>query len=326
MGLLVDGVWQDHDRDIAGAGGTFARTKSTFRNWVTPDGAPGPSGTGGFAAARGRYHLYVALSCPWAHRTLIFRALKKLEGVISLSVVSPQMKSGSWDFSEFPGVVADSVNHKQTMPEVYLAADSRFTGRVTVPVLWDKERATIVNNESSEIIRMFNSAFDAFTDVAADYYPAALRQEIDEINAFVYANVNNGVYRAGFAASQAAYEAAFRDIFGALDRLEARLSQQRYLVGNSITEADWRLFVTLARFDAAYYGQFKCNLRRLIDYPNLSGYLRDLYQVPGVAATVDLNHIKQGYYRRRPDRNPVGLVPLGPALDFSGPHDRARFA
>jgi glutathionyl-hydroquinone reductase len=326
MGLLVDGVWQDHDRDIAGAGGTFARTKSTFRNWVTPDGAPGPSGTGGFAAARGRYHLYVALSCPWAHRTLIFRALKKLEGVISLSVVSPQMKSGSWDFSEFPGVVADSVNHKQTMPEVYLAADSRFTGRVTVPVLWDKERATIVNNESSEIIRMFNSAFDAFTDVAADYYPAALRQEIDEINAFVYANVNNGVYRAGFAASQAAYEAAFRDVFGALDRLEARLSQQRYLVGNSITEADWRLFVTLARFDAAYYGQFKCNLRRLIDYPNLSGYLRDLYQVPGVAATVDLNHIKQGYYRRRPDRNPVGLVPLGPALDFSGPHDRARFA
>jgi putative glutathione S-transferase len=326
MGLLVDGVWQDHDRDIAGAGGTFARTKSTFRNWVTPDGAPGPSGTGGFAAARGRYHLYVALSCPWAHRTLIFRALKKLEGVISLSVVSPQMKSGSWDFSEFPGVVADSVNHKQTMPEVYLAADARFTGRVTVPVLWDKERATIVNNESSEIIRMFNSAFDAFTDVAADYYPAALRQEIDEINAFVYANVNNGVYRAGFAASQAAYEAAFRDVFGALDRLEARLSQQRYLVGNSITEADWRLFVTLARFDAAYYGQFKCNLRRLIDYPNLSGYLRDLYQVPGVAATVDLNHIKQGYYRRRPDRNPVGLVPLGPALDFSGPHDRARFA
>jgi glutathionyl-hydroquinone reductase len=326
MGLLVDGVWQDHDRDIAGAGGTFARTKSTFRHWVTPDGAPGPSGTGGFPAARGRYHLYVALSCPWAHRTLIFRALKKLEGAISLSVVSPQMKSGSWDFAEFPGVIADSVNHKPTMPEVYLAADSRFTGRVTVPVLWDKERATIVNNESSEIIRMLNSAFDAFTDVATDYYPAALRQEIDEINAFVYANVNNGVYRAGFAASQAAYEAAFRDVFGALDRLEARLSQQRYLVGNTITEADWRLFVTLARFDAAYYGQFKCNLRRLIDYPNLSSYLRDLYQVPGVAATVDLNHIKQGYYRRRPDRNPVGLVPLGPALDFSAPHDRARFA
>jgi putative glutathione S-transferase len=326
MGLLVDGVWQDHDRDIAGAGGTFARTKSTFRNWVTPDGAPGPSGSGGFPAARGRYHLYVALSCPWAHRTLIFRALKQLEGAISLSVVSPQMKSGSWDFSEFPGVIADSVNHKQTMPEVYLAADARFTGRVTVPVLWDKERATIVNNESSEIIRMLNSAFDAFTDAKTDYYPAALRTEIDEINAFVYANVNNGVYRAGFAASQAAYEAAFRDVFGALDKLEARLSQQRYLVGSRITEADWRLFVTLVRFDAAYYGQFKCNLRRLIDYPNLSSYLRDLYQVPGVAATVDLQHIKHGYYRRRPDRNPVGLVPLGPALDFSAPHDRARFA
>jgi putative glutathione S-transferase len=326
MGLLVDGVWQDHDRDIAGAGGTFARTKSTFRNWVTPDGAPGPSGSGGFPAARGRYHLYVALSCPWAHRTLIFRALKQLEGAISLSVVSPQMKSGSWDFSEFPGVIADSVNHKQTMPEVYLAADARFTGRVTVPVLWDKERATIVNNESSEIIRMLNSAFDAFTDAKTDYYPAALRTEIDEINAFVYANVNNGVYRAGFAASQAAYEAAFRDVFGALDKLEARLSQQRYLVGSRITEADWRLFVTLVRFDAAYYGQFKCNLRRLIDYPNLSSYLRDLYQVPCVAATVDLQHIKHGYYRRRPDRNPVGLVPLGPALDFSAPHDRARFA
>lgn len=326
MGLLVDGIWQDHDRDIAGAGGTFARTKSTFRSWVTADGAPGPSGSGGFKAERGRYHLYVALSCPWAHRTLIFRALKQLEDVISLSVVSPQMKSGSWDFAEFPGVIGDSVNHKQTMPEVYLAADPRFTGRVTVPVLWDKERATIVNNESSEIIRMFNAAFDAFTDVKTDYYPTALRPEIDEINAFVYANVNNGVYRAGFAVSQAAYEAAFRDVFGALDTLEERLSRQRYLVGQQLTEADLRLFVTLVRFDAAYYGQFKCNLRRLIDYPNLSSYLRDLYQVPGVAATVDLQHIKQGYYRRRPDRNPAGLVPLGPALDFSAPHDRAKFS
>jgi glutathionyl-hydroquinone reductase len=326
MGLLVDGVWQDHDRDIAGAGGTFARTKSTFRNWVTADGAPGPSGSGGFKAEVGRYHLYVALSCPWAHRTLIFRALKRLESAISLSIVSPQMKSGSWDFAEFPGVIADSVNHKQTMPEVYVAADARFTGRVTVPVLWDKERATIVNNESSEIIRMFNAAFDAFTDAKTDYYPAALRAEIDEINAFVYANVNNGVYRTGFATSQAAYEAAFRDVFGALDTLEERLSRQRYLVARQITEADWRLFVTLARFDAAYYGQFKCNLRRLIDYPNLSNYLRDLYQVPGVAATVDLQHIKHGYYRRRPDRNPVGLVPLGPALDFSAPHDRGRFS
>jgi glutathionyl-hydroquinone reductase len=325
MGLLVDGVWQDHDRDIAGGGGTFARTNSTFRNWVTPDGGPGPSGIGGFAAARGRYHLYVALSCPWAHRTLIFRALKQLENVISLSVVSPQMRSGSWDFAEFPGVIPDRVNGKATMPEVYLAADPRFTGRVTVPVLWDLERATIVNNESSEIIRMFNSAFDAFTDAKADYCPAALRREIDEINAFVYANVNNGVYRAGFARTQEAYEAAFRDVFGALDTLEQRLSRQRYLVGGQITEADWRLFVTLVRFDAAYHGQFKCNLRRLIDYRNLSNYLRDLYSLPGIAATVDLNHIKHGYYRRRPDRNPTGLVPLGPAVDFSAPHDRGRF-
>ena len=325
MGLLVDGVWQDHDRDIAGAGGTFARTQSTFRNWVTADGAPGPSGAGGFAAAPGRYHLYVALSCPWAHRTLIFRALKRLEPVISLSIVSPQMNSGSWDFAEFPGVIPDSVNGKATLPEVYLAADPRFTGRVTVPVLWDKQRGTIVNNESSEIIRMLNAAFDAFTEVKTDYYPAALRAEIDEINAFVYANVNNGVYRAGFARTQDAYAAAFRDVFGALDTLEQRLSRQRYLLGRQITEADWRLFVTLVRFDAAYYGQFKCNLRRLIDYPNLSNYLRDLYAVPGVAATVDLTHIKHGYYRKRPDRNPVGLVPLGPALDFTAPHDRGRF-
>ena len=326
MGLLVDGVWQDHDRDIAGAGGSFARTSSTFRNWVTADGAPGPGGAGGFAAAPGRYHLYVALSCPWAHRTLIFRALKRLEPVISLSIVSPQMKSGSWDFAEFPGVIPDSVNGRQTLPEVYLAADPRFTGRVTVPVLWDRQRATIVNNESSEIIRMLNAAFDAFTEAKTDYYPAALRAEIDEINAFVYPNVNNGVYRAGFARTQDAYAAAFRDVFGALDTLEARLSRQRYLVGATLTEADWRLFVTLVRFDAAYYGQFKCNLRRLIDYPNLSNYLRELYSVPGVAATVDLAHIKQGYYRRRPDRNPSGVVPLGPALDFSMPHDRATFA
>jgi len=326
MGLLVDGVWQDHDRDIAGAGGTFARTQSAFRNWVTPDGAAGPSGSGGFAAQAGRYHLYVALSCPWAHRTLILRALKKLEPVISLSIVSPQMTSGSWDFAEFPGVIPDSVNGKQTMPEVYLAADPRFTGRVTVPVLWDRQRATIVNNESSEIIRMLNAAFDAFTEAKTDYYPAALRAEIDEINAFVYANVNNGVYRAGFARTQDAYAAAFRDVFGALDTLEERLSRQRYLLGKAITEADWRLFVTLVRFDAAYYGQFKCNLRRLIDYPNLSNYLRDLYAVPGVAATVDLTHIKHGYYRKRPDRNPVGLVPLGPALDFTAPHDRERFS
>jgi putative glutathione S-transferase len=257
---------------------------------------------------------------------LIFRALKKLEGVVSLSIVSPQMRSGSWDFAEFPGVIADSVNGKATMPDIYLLADPRFTGRVTVPVLWDKERATIVNNESSEIIRMFNSAFDALTDATANFYPAALRAEIDEINAFVYANLNNGVYRAGFASTQAAYEAAFRDVFSALDTLEARLSRQRYLVGATLTEADWRLFVTLVRFDAAYHGQFKCNLRRLSDYPNLSNYLRDLYAVPGVAATVDLQHIKQGYYRRRADRNPSGVVPLGPALDFSLPHDRAKFA
>ncbi len=323
MGLLVDGVWKDEGHEARAA--RFVRTPTSFRSWVTPDGSPGPSGQGGFEAEPGRYHLYVSLACPWAHRTVIFRRLKRLEDVISLSVVEPLMASEGWVFGSGAGAIADFVNHKQRLADVYLIADPHYTGRVTVPVLWDKRRSTIVNNESAEIIRMLNSAFDAFTDARADYYPQALRGEIDRINAFVYENVNNGVYRAGFARSQEAYEEAFLALFAALDELETRLSGQRYLVGQKLTEADWRLFTTLVRFDAVYYGHFKCNLRRIADYANLSNYLRDLYQVPGVAETVSIDHIKRHYYGSHRHINPTGIVPLGPALDFSGPHDRARF-
>jgi glutathionyl-hydroquinone reductase len=325
MGLLVDGVWQDQWYDTGKSGGRFERQASHFRNWVTPDGGPGPSGTGGFKAARGRYHLYVALACPWAHRTLIFRKLKRLEDVVSVSVVSYHMGAEGWTFDPQTGSTGDAVNGKTKLSEVYLVADARYTGRVSVPVLWDMERHTIVNNESSEIIRMLNSAFDAFTAVRTDYYPAALRADIDRVNALVYANINNGVYRTGFATTQAAYEEAFGALFAALDEVEQRLAAARYLVGNVLTEADWRLFTTLVRFDAVYVGHFKCNLRRIADYPNLSNYLRDLYQVAGVAETVNMDHIKRHYYGSHTQINPTGIVPLGPELDFSAPHDRARF-
>ena len=325
MGLLVEGVWRDQWYDTKETGGRFQRQASRFRNWVTPDGSPGPAGKGGFAAAPGRYHLYVSLACPWAHRTVIFRKLKGLEDAISLSVVSPHMAEEGWTFDRSEGSTGDPVNGAGKLYEVYRAADANYSGRVTVPVLWDKERRTIVNNESAEIIRMLNAAFDAFTPVQTDFYPAALRGEIDAINDTVYANVNNGVYRAGFATTQAAYEEAFGALFGTLDELERRLSRQRYLVGNRQTEADWRLFTTLVRFDAVYHGHFKCNLRRIVDYPNLSNYLRDLYQVPGVAETVSLDHIKRHYYGSHRNLNPSGIVPVGPALDFAAPHDRARF-
>jgi putative glutathione S-transferase len=298
---------------------------TSFRSWITPDGSPGPSGRGGFTAEPGRYHLYVSLACPWAHRTVIFRRLKGLKDLISLSVVEPLMGGEGWVFGAGEGAIPDFVNHKQRLADIYLLADSHYTGRVTVPVLWDKRRSTIVNNESAEIIRMFNSAFDAFTDVRTDYYPPELRDEIDRVNHFVYENVNNGVYRAGFASSQEAYEEAFLALFAALEELEARLSGRRYLAGEKLTEADWRLFTTLVRFDAVYYGHFKCDLRRIVDYPNLSNYLRDLYQVPGVAETVSIDHIKRHYYGSHRHINPTGIVPLGPALDFSAPHDRARF-
>ena len=325
MGLLVDGVWHDQWYDTRNTDGRFVRQRSRFRNWVTPDGSPGPSGEGGFEAEPGRYHLYVSLACPWAHRTLILRKLKKLEEAISLSIVDPLMGAEGWVFSNYPGSIPDTVNGATRLYEVYLKADSNFTGRVTVPVLWDRKRATIVSNESAEIIRMLNSAFDAWGDASLDFFPEALRGDIEAINEFVYGNINNGVYRAGFATTQAAYDEAFRALFAALDEVEARLGAQRYLAG-ALTEADWRLFSTLVRFDAVYYGHFKCNLRRIADYPNLSNYLRDLYQAPGVAETVNFDHIKRHYYASHRTINPTGIVPLGPELNLDRPHDRGRFA
>jgi glutathionyl-hydroquinone reductase len=324
MGLMIDGVWRRQDRETRS--GRFVRTPTTFRSWVTPDGSPGPSGQGGFPAEPGRYHLYVSLACPWAQRTMIFRKLKGLEDAISLSVVEPLMGEEGWVFGSGASAVPDFVNHKQRLAEIYLIADPHYTGRVTVPVLWDKRRNTIVNNESAEIIRMLNAAFDAFTLARSDYYPPELQAEIDRINQLVYENVNNGVYRAGFARTQEAYEEAFLALFAALDAIEARLTGQRYLLGEKLTEADWRLFTTLVRFDAVYYGHFKCNLRRIADYAHLGNYLRDLYQVPGVAETVSIDHIKRHYYGSHRDLNPSGIVPLGPALDFNAPHDRGRFA
>jgi glutathionyl-hydroquinone reductase len=323
MGLLVDGVWQD---DVSRTkDGHFIRPAAQFRNWVTPDGSAGPSGKDGFAAESGRYHLYVSLACPWAHRTIIFRKLKGLENVISLSIVSPHVDRDGWTFNKAEGSTGDDLYGKSKLSEIYLLANPRYSGRVSVPVLWDKKRKTILNNESPEIIRMLNGAFGRFTNVRTDYYPPPLRAEIDRVNDLVYENVNNGVYRAGFATSQDAYEEAFHAVFGALDELERRLSRQRYLVGDAITEADWRLFPTLVRFDAVYYGHFKCNLRRIADYPNLSNYLRDLYQQPGIAALVNMDHIKRHYYGSQRHVNPSGIVPLGPQLDFTAPHDRGRF-
>jgi putative glutathione S-transferase len=322
-GQFVDGVWQTGFHDTKATGGRFRRGQTAFHNWITPDGSAGPSGDGGFKAERSRYHLYVSLACPWAHRTVVFRKLKKLDDLIGMSVVEPVMGERGWQFG--PDADQDSVNGAKTLGEIYLMVDPRYTGRSSVPVLWDKQRKTIVNNESSEIIRMFNSAFDALTNEHTDYYPADKRAEIDAVNTLVFANINNGVYRTGFASTQEAYEEAFRDVFAALDQVEELLSRQRYLVGARLTEADWRLFTTILRFDAVYYSHFKCNLRRIIDYPNLSNYLRELYQVPGVAETVSMDHIKRHYYMSMPFINPNGIVPLGPALDLEARHDRGRF-
>jgi len=324
MGFFADGVWQDVD--MRTQGGQFVRKPTAFHNYITADGSPGPTGKGGFAAEPGRYHLYVSLACPWAHRTLIFRKLKKLEDAISVSITVPLFGKKGWEFGSEPGATLDTVNGKPTVADIYVLGDPRYSGRASVPVLWDKKQGVIVNNESSEIIRMLNSAFDAFTDVHTDYYPAALRPEIDQINDVVYSTVNNGVYRSGFATTQAAYEEAARALFATLDRVEERLSRQRYLVGSQITEADWRLFTTLIRFDAVYYSHFKCNLRRIVDYPNLSNYLRDLYQMPGIAETVNMDHIKRHYFMSMTAINPTRVVPLGPELNFSAPHDRGRFA
>src|SRR2546429_2306555 len=324
MGLLVDGVWRDEQHSERTPDGRFVRPTTRFRNWITQDGTAGPTGEGGFAAARDRYHLNVALACQWAYRPVIMRTLKGLEEVVSMSIVEPLYGPHGWRFGTSPGTTPDTVNGASELYEVYLRADRRYTGRVSVPVLWDKERRTIVNNESAEIIRMLNGAFRRFTNVHTDYYPSALREEIDRVNALVYENVNNGVYRAGFATSQEAYEEAFRAVFGALDEIERRLSRQRYLVGKDITEADWRVFTTPGRLDAVYYSHLKCNLGRIVDDPHLSNYLRDLYQQDGIAGTVNMDQIKRHYYGSQRHVNPTGIVPLGPQLDFLAPHDRGR--
>jgi putative glutathione S-transferase len=319
VGLLVQGKWVDQWYDTKEAGGKFVRPRTAFRNWVTHDGSAGPTGAAGFAAARGRYHLYVSLACPWAHRTLILRALKGLEDLVSVSVVHWRMLDRGWTFEPGPGVVPDPVLRADYLYQVYLAADRTYTGRVTTPVLWDRQTGTIVNNESAEILRMFNSAFDGLGALPGDYYPPDLRAEIDALNARIYEAVNDGVYKAGFATTQAAYEEAVGRLFETLDWLEERLARRRYLCGDRVTEADIRLLVTLLRFDLVYYAHFKCNLRRLADYPGLSGYARDLYQLPGVAATFDAAHAKRHYYESHRTLNPSGIVPAGPPVDFAAP-------
>ena len=326
MGLLVDGQWRDQWYDTKATGGRFKRDVSRFRNWITPDGEAGPTGAPGFNAEAGRYHLYVSYACPWAHRTLIFRKLKGLEDMISLSVVHWYMAENGWTFADGDGVVADPINDADFMYEVYQAADGTYTGRVTVPVLWDREKNTIVSNESADIIRMFNSAFDGVGAMEGDYYPEPLREEIDEINARVYGTVNNGVYKSGFATTQEAYEEAVEPLFESLEWLDGRLSTRRYLTGDRITEADWRLFTTLLRFDPVYVGHFKCNRRRIVDFENLWPYVRDLYQVPGVSDTVHMDHIKSHYYMSHNTINPTRVVPVGPDIDYSLPHDRARLS
>lgn len=326
MGMLVDGVWHDVWYDTTATKGHFERSASQFRNWITKDGAPGPTGDGGFKAEAGRYHLYVSLACPWAHRTLIFRRLKRLDDLITVSVVDPLMLSNGWEFKGNDGGTVDHLFGSGALWQVYVKADPAYSGRVTVPVLWDKAQNRMVSNESAEIIRMFNSTFDGLTGSREDYYPEALRGEIDRLNDRVYDTVNNGVYKAGFATKQDAYAENVRKLFETLDDLEERLAQKRYLTGGRITEADWRLFTTLVRFDPVYVGHFKCNIRRIADYPNLSGYLRELYQVPGVAETVNLRHIKEHYYRSHLTINPTGIVPEGPQIDLDAPHGRERLA
>lgn len=311
MGLLQDGVWVDQWYDTGSNGGNFVRKDATFRNWITADGP--------FTAEAGRYHLYVSHACPWAHRTMIFRVLKGLGQHISISVVDWLMGEQGWTFGE-----PEPVNGARLVHQIYTKADEKFSGRVTVPVLWDKKTQTIVSNESSEIIRMFNSAFDNVGATPGDYYPESLRAEIDEINARIYDTVNNGVYKVGFATTQNAYEDALAPLFESLDWLDDRLSRRRYLCGDQLTEADWRLFTTLVRFDPVYVGHFKCNLKRIVDYEHLSGFVRDLYQVPGVAATVHMDHIKNHYYISHETINPTGIVPLGPILEYDAPHNRSK--
>lgn len=323
MGLLVDGDWYDKGYETEKTGGKFVRSETAFRNWVTPDGSAGPSGEGGFPAESGRYHLYVSYACPWAHRALVFRALKGLVDHVGVSVVHPDMLSEGWEFrTDFDGATGDMLFDEPFLRNVYLRADPGMTGRVTVPVLWDKERGTIISNESAEIIRMFNSAFDGITGNSDDYYPEEHRERIDEINARIYDTVNNGVYKSGFATSQAAYDEAVQPLFASLDWIEEILSERRYLAGDRITEADWRLFTTLIRFDKVYQGHFKCNRNRIVDFPHLWNYTRELYQWPGVAGTVHFGHIVRHYHYSHESVNPYRIVPIGPDLDLYAPHGR----
>lgn len=323
MGVLVNGEWRSHEPE-PNKDGHFQRRDSAFRNWITPDGKPGPTGTDGFSAMRGRYHLYVSLACPWAHRTLIVRALKGLGDIIPVSVTHWLMGENGWTFAPGEGVVPDPLYQSAYLYELYLHADETYSGRASVPVLWDQHTQTIVNNESADIIRMLGSAFDHIGAKPGDFYPAALREQIDAVNARVYDTVNNGVYKAGFATTQSAYEEAVEPLFETLGWLEDRLSRSRFLCGDALTEADIRLFTTLVRFDSVYHGHFKCNIRRIVDYRNLWAYTRDIFQFPGVAGTVDFGHIKRHYYMSHRRINPTGIVPAGPVLDFSEPADRGR--
>lgn len=326
MGLLVEGKWVDQWYDTKSTGGRFVRKESQFRNWITADGSAGPTGVGGFKAEAGRYHLYVSYACPWAHRTLIMRALKGLEDMITVSVVGMTMLEHGWTFDENDGSSGDPLFSSKFMHEIYTKADPAYTGRVTVPVLWDKQQGTIVSNESADIIRMFNSAFDGIGAKAGDYWPKSLRADIEPVNERIYHTVNNGVYKSGFATTQEAYEEALNPLFESLDWLENRLASQRYLMGDTLTEADIRLFTTLVRFDPVYVGHFKCNLRCIVDYPNLWAYTRDIYGLAGVAETVHMDHIKIHYYASHKSINPSGVVPAGPDLDFAQAHGREHLA
>lgn len=322
MGTLVEGEWVDKWRDTKSTGGQFVRPNAKVRNWITPDGTAGPTGSGGFKAEPGRYHLYIALSCPWAHRTMIFRHLKGLTDMISVSVVNSISGDHGWTFDDGPGVVPDSENGAKYLYEVYLKSDPGYSGQVTVPTLWDKAQKTLVSNESSEIIRMLNSAFDDIGALPGDYYPEELREEIDEVNELVYAAINNGVYRVGFATSQEAYDAAYAKLFDALDLLEQRLENKTYLVGDRLTEADWRLFPTLIRFDHVYFGAFRCNKRQITDYPNLWRWICHLHNMPGIADTFDVWSVKAHYYASDKLLRQTRIVPLGPDIDYSQEHTK----
>ena len=323
MGLLVDGKWQDKWYDTKSTDGAFKRSAAKFRNWITADGTAGPSGEAGFKAESGRYHLYVSYACPWAHRALIFRTLKGLEDHITISAVHPDMLGEGWTFADdFDGATGDTLFGYPYARDIYTRADPKFTGRVTVPILWDKTQSTIVSNESSEIIRMFNSAFDGITGNTDDYWPVDQRDQIEAVNDRIYDTFNNGVYKAGFATTQTAYDAAIVPLFETLDWIEGILSKNRYLIGDQITEADWRLFTTLVRFDPVYHQHFKCNRKRIVDYPNIWAYTRELYQRPGVAGTVNFDHIVRHYHYSHDTINPNRIIPINPVLDFDAPHGR----